>query len=203
MRLLNKSLTVAGVLAAALVLAGCSSTGSGTTDSGTTGSADAEFNDQDVMFVQMMLPHHTQAVEMADMILAKDDIDPAVVDMAQQIKDAQAPEIDLMNGWLDDWGVDPDDMADMSGMEGMEGMSGMGGSGMMSDKMMADLESATGIEASRMFLEQMTEHHNGAIEMAQIEVDAGQFPDAVELAQSIVDSQKAEITQMQDILATL
>lgn len=188
----RKSLTVAGVLAAALALSACSS-------SPGASSADQDFNDQDVTFVQSMLPHHEQAVEMSDMILAKDDIDPAVTDIAQQIKDAQAPEIETMNGWLDDWGVEGG--GDMGGME--EGSDGMMGDGMMSDEMMNDLESSTGDAASRMFLEQMTAHHDGAITMAQTEVDDGQSPDAIELAQTIVESQEAEITEMQDILASL
>ena len=64
-------------------------------------------------------------------------------------------------------------------------------------------ENAEGVEASRMFLESMTAHHEGAIDMAQDEVDNGQNPDAVELAETIVETQQAEIDQMQQLLATL
>ena len=85
--------------------------------------------------------------------------------------------------------------------DGMEGMDH--GGGMMSEDDMAALEAATGAEASRLFLEQMTMHHEGAIEMAQDEVDNGQNPDAVEMAQTIVDTQTAEIAQMQELLAQL
>ena len=53
------------------------------------------------------------------------------------------------------------------------------------------------------FLEQMIEHHRGAIDMAQDEVDDGQNSDAVSLAQKIIDTQTAEITTMEEILATL
>ena len=68
---------------------------------------------------------------------------------------------------------------------------------------MQALDAATGTEASRLFLEQMIEHHRGAIDMAQDEVDDGQNSDAVSLAQKIIDTQTAEITTMEEILATL
>jgi len=68
---------------------------------------------------------------------------------------------------------------------------------------MQALDAATGTEACRLFLEQMIEHHRGAIDMAQDEVDDGQNSDAVSLAQKIIDTQTAEITTMEEILATL
>ncbi|MBP2420784.1 MULTISPECIES: DUF305 domain-containing protein [Microbacterium] len=192
-------------LAAALALAGCAD-GSGSQsmpgmDHGSSSSPSssstvtADFNDADVMFAQMMIPHHQQAVEMADMILNKEGIDPGVLTLASDIKAAQQPEIDQLQSWLDEWGAD---MPDMDSMEGMDH-----GGGMMSEDDMAALEAATGAEASRLFLEQMTMHHEGAIEMAQDEVDNGQNPDAVEMAQTIVDTQTAEIAQMQELLAQL
>jgi uncharacterized protein (DUF305 family) len=175
--------------AAALALAGCAD-GSGSQsmpgmDHGSSSSPSssstvtADFNDADVMFVQMMIPHHQQAIEMADMILNKEGIDPGVLTLASDIKAAQQPEIDQLQSWLDEWGAD---MPDMDSMEGMDH-----GGGMMSEDDMAALEAATGAEASRLFLEQMTMHHEGAIEMAQ----------------TIVDTQTAEIAQMQKLLAQL
>ena len=77
------------------------------------------------------------------------------------------------------------------------------GGGMMSDDDMAALEAATGAEASRLFLEQMTMHHEGAITMAQDEVDNGQNPDAIAMAQTIIDTQTAEIATMQELLGSL
>ncbi|MCZ4069120.1 MULTISPECIES: DUF305 domain-containing protein [unclassified Microbacterium] len=192
-------------LAAALALAGCAD-GSGSqsmpgmdhrssSSPSSSSTVTADFNDADVMFAQMMIPHHQQAVEMADMILNKEGIDPGVLTLASDIKAAQQPEIDQLQSWLDEWGAD---MPDMDSMEGMDH-----GGGMMSEDDMAALEAATGAEASRLFLEQMTMHHEGAIEMAQDEVDNGQNPDAVEMAQTIVDTQTAEITEMQELLAQL
>ena len=97
-----------------------------------------------------------------------------------------------MEGWLRDWGVS------------MDGMAGMDhGGGMMSESDMQALEAAEGTEASRLFLQQMIEHHRGAVDMAQDEVDEGRNGDVVELARTIVDSQTAEIATMEELLATL
>lgn len=152
-------------------------------------------NDADVTFAQGMVPHHRQAIEMSDMLLAKQGIDPRVVTLANEIKAAQGPEIEQLEGWLAGWDVStsPD-----GGMGDMGGMSGM-----MSEQDMAALRNAQGVEASRLFLTQMTEHHEGAIAMAQAEVDNGQYPPAVELARSIVTSQQREIDTMQQILRSL
>lgn len=168
-----------------------------------TGSAEevsAEHNDADVMFAQMMIPHHQQAVEMSEMLLAKDDVPAEVAEFAQKVIDAQGPEIERMNAMLTAWGEDPVDMGDMGGMEGMDhgGMSGM-----MSEEDMAALEQAQGTEAARLYLEQMTAHHQGAIEMAQDEVEGGQNPQAVALAEKVVADQQAEITEMEQMLQEL
>ena len=83
----------------------------------------------------------------------------------------------------------------------MEGMDH--GGGMMSEDDMQALEDATGADASRLFLEQMIQHHEGAVEMAQEEVDNGQNSDAVALAETIIEAQTTEIATMKDLLATL
>nr|WP_026548927.1 DUF305 domain-containing protein [Arthrobacter sp. Br18] len=168
----------------------------------------AEHNEADVMFAQMMLPHHRQAVEMSEMLLEKEGIDPAVTDLATQIKEAQEPEIEQLTGWLESWG-EPMEMTE-EGMEsmdagmgsGMESMDpGMGPmDGMMSEEGMAALGTAEGTEAETMFLESMTAHHNGAVQMAQQEIQDGMFPDAIALAETIVETQQAEIDEMTALL---
>lgn len=186
-------------LAAALALAGCAPAAQDSmhgmnhgeeTGAETPSAETGEFNDADAMFAAMMIPHHQQAVEMSDMVLAKSDVGPAVVDLAEEIKAAQGPEIELMESWLDDWGVAHDEHA------GMEH-----GDGMMSEDDMAALESADGAEAGRLFIEQMILHHEGAVEMAQTELDEGVNPDALELAQAIIDTQTDEIATMKQLLA--
>ncbi|UKF32510.1 DUF305 domain-containing protein (plasmid) [Clavibacter phaseoli] len=156
-----------------------------------TSAAPADVNDQDVMFVQMMKPHHEQAIEMADMILEKGDISTEVTQLATEIKAAQVPEIEQLDAWISDWGIE-------------ESASGMDHSmdGMMSDDDMSALGSATGTEAEKLFLEQMVQHHEGAVEMAQTEIDKGQNPDAMSMATTIVQTQNDEIATMKDLLAS-
>ncbi|MEV8180767.1 DUF305 domain-containing protein [Specibacter sp. NPDC078692] len=190
---------IPGILAAGLVLAGCS-TGpveSTSPQSTTAPSVTEDSNSADVMFAQMMVPHHVQAVEMSDVILAKDGIDPRVITLAEEIKAAQQPEIDALNGMLKSWGMP------QASTDGMAMDHGGSMDGMMTEEDMAALDAATGTEASRRFLEQMIVHHEGAVEMAQIEVDSGTNPDAVAMAQAIIDTQNIEIETMREILQSL
>lgn len=198
MRTLRTALTAATALVAALTLAGCTINLQNRTEdtpAARSPAAVAVFNAADVMFAQMMIPHHEQAIEMSDSLLEKEGVDEQVRELAQQIKDAQQPEIDQMEDWLDEW--DEDELDGMGGMD--HGM----GDGMMSDDDMNRLEDASGADASRLFLEQMIVHHEGAIQMAEFQVDDGENPDAVALAEQIIESQTEEIATMQDLLATL
>jgi uncharacterized protein (DUF305 family) len=218
-------LTSAGALVALAIAAGCSDNNGGGEHQMTHTSAPAPatasatatapqsseaHNDADVMFAQHMIPHHQQAVEMSDMVLAKQGIDPRVTELANQIKAAQGPEIEKMQGWLNQWGnpaMPSMPAADMPGHENMPGMSGTspmpGMAGMMSEQDMTALQNAQGVEASRLFLTQMIAHHEGAITMAQTEIKDGQYPAAVELARAIVSTQQKEIDTMKGMLTTL
>lgn len=160
--------------------------------------ADAAHNDADVVFATGMIPHHAQAIEMSDLLLAKEDVDTQVVELAEQITSAQTPEIDTMSGWLEQWG---ETVPPTSGMENMEEMPST--DGMMSPQDMARLESAAGDEASRLYLEQMIEHHTGAIDMAQQEAETGSYQPALTLAEDIIESQQAEIETMQGLLSQM
>lgn len=168
---------------------------SSTTISATTPAEDAgaAHNQADVMFAQMMIPHHSQAIEMSDMLLAKQGIPEPVAALARQIKAAQGPEIDQLTTWLDQWG-EPTRAPDGMGHE-MEGM--------MNEQDMQALSAAQGTEAARLFLTQMTAHHEGAIDMAETEIEDGRFPDAVQMARTIVNTQQQEIDTMRQLLTTL
>ncbi|GAA1784360.1 DUF305 domain-containing protein [Agromyces lapidis] len=194
------TLTAATALVAALTLAGCTATQQNETENAPAASAsptaEAVFNDADVTFAQMMIPHHEQAIEMSDSLLEKDGVDEQVRELAEQIKDAQQPEIDQMTDWLDEWGAD-----ESMGPAGHD--MGAMGDGMMSGEDMGRLDDATGAEASALFLEQMIMHHEGAIDMAEVEVENGENPDAVALAEQIIEDQTNEIAEMQDLLAAL
>jgi len=189
--------TAALTLSAVLALAGCAADADQDSMPGMDHGPSAQgtaINDADVMFASMMIVHHEQAIEMSDIVLAADGVDPAVTALAQQIKTAQGPEIEQLEGWLDDWGVSEDDR-DAGGMDH--------GDGMMSEDDLAALQAADGPEASRLFLEQMIVHHEGAVEMAQTQIDDGSDPQAIELAETIVDAQTDEIQEMKDLLAAL
>lgn len=216
---LMRSATIAAAAAAAAIgLAACSgntndhdmgamtSPGAQSTSAASSpgGAQTQAHNDADVAFVQGMIPHHQQAIEMSDILLAKQGIDPRVVSMANDIKAAQGPEIEQMRGWLADWDVSTTSSSPGSSMPGMPGHDmGNAGGGMMSEQDMAALRAAEGVEASKLFLTQMAEHHRGAIVMAQTEAKSGQFPDAVTLAKSVVTSQQQEIDTMNQILVAL
>src|SRR5258708_25467848 len=160
-----------------------------------TAAAEAH-NDADVTFAQHMIPHHPQAIEMSDTLLAKQGIDPRVVELANQIKAAQGPEIQQMQGWLTQWGTPS--MPPMSGHGDMAGMSGM-----MSEQDMTALKDAQSVHASKLYLTQIIAHHEGAIRMAQSEIKDGQYPPAVGMARAIVTGQQQEIDTMKGILASL
>lgn len=206
-------LTAAGAVAVMAIAAGCGGGDSGTghsADRGSTTSSSAsaapssrDHNDADVVFAQHMIPHHQQAVEMSDMVLAKQGVNPRVTDLATRIKAAQGPEIQQMQGWLGQWGNPP--MPPMTSSEGHDNMPGMSSDamGMMSDEQMTALKNANGAESSKLFLTGMITHHEGAIAMAQNEIKDGSFAPAVELARSIVTTQQQEIDTMKGILATL
>jgi uncharacterized protein (DUF305 family) len=227
-------------LAAAAALGACGGTGTkeaspssaptSSTQTATSAQASAH-NQTDVDFATAMIAHHQQAVEMSDIVLAKQGVDPRVVDLATQIKAAQGPEITTMQGWLSQWGVaGTSGMPSMSGMPGMDhgGMHGgdsaspstsmmpgtsmmpsgsmspgMGMGGMMSSADMEALKNAQGAEASKLFLAGMIAHHQGALTMAQDEIANGQSADAIALAKSILDSQRKEIDTMNEILGSL
>lgn len=213
----------AGAVVAAALVAGCSNdkadrtadlemTNTQSTSAAASSPVASEaHNDADVMFAQHMIPHHQQAVEMSDVLLAKQGIDARVTELATQIKGAQAPEIAQMQGWLTQWGNPP--MPSMSQMpqqgHGDMGHGNMGQGdipamqGMVSDADMTALRDAQGAEAAKLYLTHMIAHHEGAITMAQDEIKDGQYPAAVEMARTIVKTQQQEIDTMRQILGSL
>ncbi len=183
---------------AALTVAAC---GGGESDSAPSTAPPASdqaagdsFVEADVTFAQGMIPHHEQAVEMADIALdptveAGDD----VVALATQIKAAQDPEIEMMTQWLSDWDqpmqMDMSDGHDMSSMDGM-----------MSVEEMGTLSAARGGDFDRMWMEMMIRHHEGAIAMAETVKADSSNPAVTELADAVIEGQQAEIDRMNELL---
>ena len=161
----------------------------------TTGAPteEAAHNDADVAFAQGMIPHHEQAIEMAKLAFSRGE-DDRVKELAAKIEGAQEPEIAIMTGWLNQW----EEPLQMEGHG--DDMAGESMNGMMSEDDMAELEAASGVSFDRAFLEMMIEHHRGAIQMAEAEIADGEYPEAVELARTIVSAQSDEIDEMEGIL---
>ena len=153
-----------------------------------SGGKNSALNGSDQMFLQMMIPHHEQAIEMSDLALSKSK-NPEVLKLAQQIKDAQSSEIVSMKSWLQEAGLSED--------MGHEMDHGMGG--MMTAEELALLKSATGKEFDKQFLTSMIAHHEGALHMVMMIKDS-EDSNLRTLYQNIVKTQSDEIEWMKRVL---
>ncbi len=197
----KKTLALASMLlAGALALTACG-------EDADSAAGSAGHNEADVTFAQDMIPHHAQAVHMAEMAIENAESEE-VRALAEDISAAQEPEIKTMTSWLENWDEEvPDtsmmsgDMDDMEGMD-MEDMEDMDMPGMMSSEEMKGLDAASGSAFDQMFLTMMIEHHEGAIEQAQTEQADGEDDEAVDLAAEIEQAQTEEIATMEELLAS-
>ena len=196
----NKKYRIAGItavaLAGAISLAGCTinlggKDSNGMMDGGMMGNnkSASAFSGTDIMFAQMMIPHHQQAVDMSTLAETR-TTNPEVLALAKQIKDAQAPEIKQMTAWIESSGSSTDMGHDM----------GMGG--MLTDEQMTALENAQGAAFDKLYLEGMIGHHEGALQMATM-IENSSNSEAKELAANIIKSQSAEIEKMKQMLEAL
>jgi uncharacterized protein (DUF305 family) len=179
-----------------LTLAGCSST-----DSSADGNG---FNDADVDFATDMVQHHAQALSMVDLTMGR-ELDPEMATLTEDIRAAQAPEIEKMVDWLEEWDQPVPETSRDHANAHAEGHGGGGAMdedmpGMMSAEQMTALENAPDADFEEMWLQMMIEHHQGAVEMAETEVDEGENAKAIALAEDIISAQEGEISQMQDML---
>jgi uncharacterized protein (DUF305 family) len=161
------------VLIGALLLSGCT----------TSPQTNSEYSADDINFAEMMIPHHEQAIEMSEIALLN-TTNPEVLKLAQQIKDAQSPEIDFMKSWK---GVRTSTHAGHM----MEGM--------LSESELSDLREAKEKDFDKLFLQGMIKHHEGAIVMAQ-DVAESKNKEVVNLSAAIIAAQKLEITAMKELL---
>lgn len=166
-----------------------------TEDPASQSDASTPFSDQDIMFAQMMIPHHQQAVDMSDLALSN-STNPEILALAEKIKSEQATEISQMQSWLDE-SQSSDHMG--HSMEDM-GMDSMGG--MLTEEQLQELGSLTGNAFDVMFLTSMIEHHEGALQMVKM-ISQSQNSEAKALADAIVTTQTAEIEQMKQMLGSL
>lgn len=211
-----RALAAAAALASILAVAACGSDSAGSTGSShgsghemssvpagppasstsapAAGPGAAGRNQADVTFASSMVPHHEQAITMADLALAK-ATDARVRQLASQIKKAQDPEITTMTAWLTSWGSAP--------MPSGHDMGGMEMDGMMTDQQMRDLERSSGAAFDRMWLDMMIEHHQGAVAMARTQLDEGRLPEVKALSRAVIEGQTQEIATMTQLVRTL
>ncbi|MEU2231443.1 DUF305 domain-containing protein [Streptomyces vietnamensis] len=154
-------------------------------------TAPGDFDDADVMFAQMMIPHHQQALEMAKLADGRAE-DPEVKKLVTAIEQAQDPEIQKMKTWLKGWGKPEAPAMNHGGMAGM-----------MSEQDMKDLAATKGKAFDRKFAELMIAHHEGAVGMAKDEQQSGSNAAAKKLADDVVRTQSAEVAQLKKILDRL
>ena len=158
----------------------------------------------DKPFIEMMIPHHQSANEMAQMALSRAK-SPEVKKLAQSIIEEQTREIEQMQTWYKQWyGTEvPTTEMNMGMDSGMDEsmMQAMMQMEMMDREMMEALENAQDFD--REFLRQMTRHHRTATMMAGLVVNSAQHREIRNLAQNIIESQSAEIAQMQQLLQAM
>ena len=157
---------------------------------GTSSSKNANYTGADIMFLQMMIPHHQQAIDISNLAM-KSSQDAELIELAKIIARDQAAEIKQMKAWLTDAGASEDMGHSMDGMGGM-----------LSDDELAALNSATGKEFDVLWLKGMTEHHDGAIHMTQMIEDA-QNADIKAFGTKVIKDQSEQIAQMKKMLARI
>jgi uncharacterized protein (DUF305 family) len=153
-------------------------------------------NAQDIAFARHMIPHHQQALDMADMVPTH-TANATLQSVAIHIKTDQQAEIVTLNNFLARWGEPLHDHHETMGMEGSMPMQGM-----VDTETMTKLSLLTGTDFDTLWITSMVSHHEGALTMAQDEIAHGQNADAIKAAQIIVVYQEREIAYMRDLLAT-
>jgi len=182
-----KILSLIGALALALLLAACSSNSAENLNSSQESSQNtSRYSSKDIMFAEMMIPHHEQAIVISDLALSN-STNPEILKLAKEIKAAQAPEIELMKSW-----------------EGVNASTHMGHTmmGMLTEAEIDNLKAATGSKFDRLFLEGMIKHHEGAIDMAGMIADSENL-EVAKLGKTIISTQTAEIKAMQELLGRI
>jgi uncharacterized protein (DUF305 family) len=157
---------------------------------GSSSSSNANYTGADIMFLQMMIPHHQQAIDISNLAM-KNSQDPELLELAKIIARDQAAEIKQMKAWLKDAGASEDMGHSMDGMGGM-----------LNGDDLAALNAATGKEFDTLWLKGMTEHHDGAIHMTQMIEDA-QNADIKAFGTKVIKDQSEQIAQMKKMLARL
>lgn len=159
--------------------------------------ADTSYTPADVQFMQDMIPHHHQAIEMAALVADRTNR-PELLDVAGRIDASQADEIEFMQGWLRDRDEDVPQPTAHDAMHTSHKMAGMA-----SPEQMAELARVEGNDFDRLFLQLMIAHHEGAVTMVEnlLEQPGSAYePTLFEFTNDVTNDQTSEIERMNAIL---
>lgn len=162
--------------------------------------ANSSFSPDDVKFMQDMIPHHHQAVEMAELVADRTNR-PEIIDVAGRITASQEDEIEFMNSWLMERAQAAPDRSHAHAMHTTHKMAGMA-----TPEEMAELATLNGIEFDRKFLQLMITHHEGAITMVEALLEqpgAAYDPVLFEFTNDVTNDQNTEIERMNALLVGL
>lgn len=145
-------------------------------------SGQSSFNRNDVMFMNMMIVHHNQAIEMAELSANRTD-NGKILDLSENISEAQTRENEQMRAWMQELGYNPGNHHPMAGMASREQMQ--------------QLRDSNGSEYNKLFAELMIEHHEGGIAMARSFYNSGANTELGEMQRQMIEAQQKEIRKMQ------
>lgn len=198
---MHKHVAPAAALLAVIALAGCSTSDAAhseahvsaphSTPAASSASLNPDVDPDDVMFAQMMIPHHEQALVMSSIAMSKDGISDGITGIAQRIDEEQFGEIADLTSWLEQSGSP----VKSAGHESHE-MPGM-----LTDEQIEQLRAATGDEFEKMWLLFMVAHHQGAVTMSQDVIANGTDPELRAFAERTIANQGMEIDQMTILLS--
>ena len=177
---LKRAIATIFIAIVALSLSGCASTGTKGSMHDHSTQAAGDLSSDDVMFLQMMIPHHQQAIDISDLALTKSE-DAELLALAKNIRDEQAAEIVKMKAWLDAAGADLE----------MDHGASHSMSGMLSDSELAALDKASGKNFDVLWLKAMTGHHTGAIDMTAM-IENAKNAEIKSFGEGIVASQSGQ-----------
>ena len=204
--ILRRSGPVGVLIAVTVLLVGCSGgnhrDAEGTAEVAATAATDREaYNNADVTFAQGLVPHQHGTLALVQLAPGRAG-DPRVVQLATRVEAAQQSQVDAMIQWLQEWGEPLPEEAEL-GDHGPVDLSDERAMGGVSDQELAAASATTGAQFDRQFLTLMLEQHRTAVDMAQAEMAAGSYPEAVALAREMEQTQTVEIDEMESLLAEL
>ncbi|MEO3868823.1 DUF305 domain-containing protein [Nonomuraea sp. B12E4] len=211
--MMSLRLLIPSLLLAAAALTGCSADRSSVTvvQPGRPGETaqvvpldqveppDTAYTDADVRFMQGMIRHHAQALEMTGLVAGR-NASAGLPRFAKRVEVSQRDEMDLMVRWLRDR---------MKQVPSVDSGHGHGGGalmpGMLTEAQLAELRGTKGAQFDRLFYQYMIQHHTGALRMVeQLYAEKGGIePEIDQFANHVDSDQRIEITRMRQLLAAL